>query len=316
METDNRGTQIIDKRKNWEARVEMAIFKLPKNELSTYDKLVYAILCGHANRDGNAMLYVRTIADEASCSERQVQRALANLEARHLLVRRSQNIAGQGQTFNIYEVYGFDEYSSSDAPVTESHSVQPRRQAVTLPATGSQAPGDSQAGLNNVFKQLLKNSNKDNTPPSPQGEREEEKGGKFPGEQKQHDTGEKANTPEAEFFEMVRNAYNTALPELSRVEKLTDSRAQNLRQRIMEDFERRKFSWWKRFFVRVREFPWPMGNNPNNWRADFDWLISEKGMLKILEGGFRRPCHFGDATRAGLEAQKKHTRGGRMSRGS
>lgn len=86
MKVNDIGARIVDKRKNWEARVEMAIFKLPKSELSTYDKLVYTILCGHANRDGNATLYVRTIAEEASCSERQAQRALSNLETRGLLI--------------------------------------------------------------------------------------------------------------------------------------------------------------------------------------------------------------------------------------
>ena len=116
MEIQDTGARIVDKRKNWEARVEMAVFKRPSSELSTYDKLVYSILCGHANRDGNAKLYVKTIADEASCSERQVRRALANLEARCLLVRRFQNVAGQGQTFNIYEIYGFDAYLSDEAP--------------------------------------------------------------------------------------------------------------------------------------------------------------------------------------------------------
>jgi hypothetical protein len=108
------GARVVDKRKNWEARVEMNVFKLPKNELSAYDKLVYAVLCGHTNRDGDAMLYVRTIADEASCSVRQARRALANLEACRLLIRRSQSKAGQGQIFNIYEVYGFDEYTPAD----------------------------------------------------------------------------------------------------------------------------------------------------------------------------------------------------------
>jgi hypothetical protein len=334
MKTDDRGARIVDKRKNWEARVEMAIFKLPKNVLSTYDKLVYAILCGHADRDGNAMLYVKTIAREASCSERQARRALSNLENRHLLLRRPQNTEGQGQIFNVYEVYGFDEYrgaqadsgqvnadrktgcrsdeKQSETPLSVSHT-SPDAQAAPRPV--SHTPPVCQAGLNNVFKQPLKNIKK--TPPlSPPGGQREEEGGKSPGEQKQHDTGGKANTPEADFFEMVRGAYNTALPELSKAEKVTDSRAQILRQRIREDPERKRVSWWRLFFARVREFPWPMGNNPNNWRADFDWLISEKGMLKILEGGFRRPCHFGDATRAGLEAQKKHTLGGRIDAGA
>jgi hypothetical protein len=102
----------------------MAVFKLPKSELSTYDKLVYAVLCGHSNRDGNAKLYVRTIATEASCSERQARRALSNLEAHRLLVRRSQSVEGQGQTFNIYEVYGFDEYAPCDALGYPDESAQ------------------------------------------------------------------------------------------------------------------------------------------------------------------------------------------------
>jgi hypothetical protein len=102
------GTRIIDKRKNWEARVEMAVFKLPKEQLGTYDKLVYAILCGHANREGSAKLFVGTIADEASCSTRQIRRSLAILESCHLLSRHAHIRPETGQTYNIYEVYGLD----------------------------------------------------------------------------------------------------------------------------------------------------------------------------------------------------------------
>jgi hypothetical protein len=29
-----------------------------------------------------------------------------------------------------------------------------------------------------------------------------------------------------------------------------------------------------------------MGRNKDKWRADFDWLIGERGMQKILEGAF------------------------------
>jgi hypothetical protein len=336
MKADDTGARIVDKRKNWEARVEMAIFKLPKSVLSTYDKLVYAILCGHSNRDGNAMLYVRTIAEEASCSERQTRRALSNLEARRLLIRRPQNVQGQGQTFNVYEIYGFDEYKSSgtykyrkecvqannsqanagqkpgwrsgenqpENPMSDSHTLPDKAE----PRPVRHIPPACPAELNNVFQQPLKNI-KENTPPFPPGGQGVEGGEKTP-EEKRHDTeaGAKGTkTPEAEFFEMIRDAYNTALPELPKAERVTASRAGILRRRIEEDSVRRKLSWWKRFFGRVREFPWPMGDNPNNWQADFDWLIGEKGMQKIIEGGFRRPYCPGEATRAGLAIQKKYT---------
>ena len=153
MSSRDTGAKVVDRRRNWEARVEMMIFKRPSVELSAYDKLVYAILCGHANRDGNAMLYVRTIAEEASCSERQTRRALSTLEARHLLVRRPQSAAGQGQTFNIYEVYGFDAYSFNEDPSAGDGAEPPCRPDTTHlpdrhtpPCQSDIPPHDCQAG--------------------------------------------------------------------------------------------------------------------------------------------------------------------------
>jgi hypothetical protein len=116
---------------------------------------------------------------------------------------------------------------------------------------------------------------------------------------------------------LVLNAYSAALPELPKAEKITDSRAKIIIRRIEEDPARRKLSWWKQFFSRVKGFPWPMGDNPSNWRADFDWLIGERGMQKILEGSFGRTStsapHFGEGTKVGWELQKKYTdAGGRV----
>jgi DNA-binding transcriptional MocR family regulator len=239
MKSNDAGARVVDRRKNWEARVEMAVFKRPSNELSAYDKLVYAILCGHANRDGNAMLYVRTIAEEASCSERQAQRAMSNLEKRGLLVRRAQNHNGR-QTFNIYEVYGFDAYTPDEPPaepapeagpgngsaddgsgVTDSH----RRRTVTPPPSDSHPGGDSQSGLNNVFEQRLFNSSKDNSSPlTPQRMEEREKNLESAKPQNQeYDTeGNEAGqnqkaSPESELFETIREIYNSISNDLRQI---------------------------------------------------------------------------------------------------
>jgi deoxyribonuclease-4 len=37
MISRDTGAHVVDKRRNWETRVEMMIFKRPSNELSTYD---------------------------------------------------------------------------------------------------------------------------------------------------------------------------------------------------------------------------------------------------------------------------------------
>ena len=138
------GVKIIDKRKNWEARVEMAVFRLSKDQLGTYEKLVYAILCGHSNKSGDAMLYAKTIADEASCSDRQVRRALANLEACRLIIRKAQYGQDGGRVFNIYEVYGIENYT----PMTDSQGGR----------TDRQPPHDCEAGLNICAEQHQENS--------------------------------------------------------------------------------------------------------------------------------------------------------------
>jgi hypothetical protein len=113
-----------------------------------------------------------------------------------------------------------------------------------------------------------------------------------------------------ELFEAIRGIYNSTLPELPKAEKITASRAKALRQRIRESPERKEPGWWEKFFSSVRKFPWPMGQNKDKWRADFDWLIGERGMQKILEGSFmpfRNGTAFGEATAEGLELQKKYT---------
>jgi hypothetical protein len=332
MISRDTGAQIVDKRRNWEARVEMAIFKRPSDELSAYDKLVYAILCGHANRDGNAMLYVRTIAEEASCSERQAQRALSNLETRGLLVRKSQNRNGR-QTFNIYEVYGFDAYipgESPDGPAPEAESGDgPARagsgvthshwcMSVAPGQSDSHPRGDSQAGLNNVFEQPLFNSPEDNNSPlTPRrgGEGEKNFEPADPELQNQeHDTegkignlGTKAASPEPGQYDAILTAFNETLPELPRAEKLTASRAKTLCRRIREYPARGGLEWWERYFRGVRDCPWLMGKNPSGWKANFDWLIGESGMSKVVEGSFTKIPGSGFSEEEKRALQRKYT---------
>jgi hypothetical protein len=322
----DNGARIVDKRRNWEARVEMAVFKRPSNELSAYDKLVYTVLCGHANRDGNAMLYVRTIAEEASCSERQAQRAMSNLESRGLLVRRAQNRNGR-RTFNIYEIYGFDAYIFDESPdesasetesgnggsgVTDSH----RCTTVTPPPSDSHPRGDCESGPNNVFKQPLFNSSKEHIPPTPQRGEEREKNFKshkpqnqeYDTEGKEDKKPERARAPsEPWLYREILNAFNKTLRELPHAEALTSARIKNLGRRIREDPAREELEWWVRYFQGIRDCPWLMGKNPNGWKANFDWLTGESGMRKVIEGSFTKIPGSGFTEEEKRALQKKYT---------
>ncbi|MDR3354498.1 MAG: helix-turn-helix domain-containing protein [Synergistaceae bacterium] len=113
------------------------------------------------------------------------------------------------------------------------------------------------------------------------------------------------------LIEAIIAAYNKILPELPTAGKPTSSRERAVKRRVWEDGERGELRWWERYFSKVREFPWLMGNNPSNWRACFDWLVGERGMLKVLEGGFGRssPTNTGNElwNEAEYEVQRRFT---------
>jgi hypothetical protein len=102
-------------------------------------------------------------------------------------------------------------------------------------------------------------------------------------------------------------AFNEVLPELPQAEALTSSRTKTLKLRINEDPARQNLDWWKKFFDRVRLFPWLMGRNPNNWKATFDWLIGEDGMRKVIEGSFTQAPRSEYSPEELREWQRKYT---------
>jgi hypothetical protein len=129
---------------------------------------------------------------------------------------------------------------------------------------------------------------------------------------------EPPNPEPGRLIEAILAAYNKILPELPAASRITRSREKTVNRRIREEPERGDPHWWERYFARVREFPWLLGQNPSNWRACLDWLIGERGMLKVLEGGFGRslpqsanspnsPKYPAGRTAEGAALQKKYT---------
>jgi predicted transcriptional regulator len=330
--TNTEPKSIGVSKKRWVVCFENTILDL---DLSIYEKMVYIVLCSHAKKDGPAFPSVKTIAREASCSRTKVFEALKKLEEMGVIKRDHRIFGNRGQTSNLYEINDIEprpqggQGSGTDSP---SPSAARTEESVTrIEESATRTGGVRTAdGHIRVLEQDYMNKTKEhfNPPLPPQGAGEGESGNETSQklQKTKHDTEDKAEipkprseTPETEFFEAIRGIYNTILPELAEAGKITAERAKVLRQRIMENPNRNQPEWWKNFFSRVREFPWPMGSNPNNWRADFDWLIGEKGMQKILEGTFRpfqrtsgtvRKPVFGEATAAGWELQKKYTHSG------
>jgi hypothetical protein len=324
-QTDKR---VGVKKKRWVVCFEQTILGL---DLSIYEKMVYIVLCSHAKRDGSAFPSVMTIADEASCSSK-VFEALNTLEEQGIITRESRIFPKRGQSSNLYEIEDIEPRPQGGGGGTGSGDSTPPS-VIRTPAsaartavvrhTDAQLDVFEQDHLNRVIEQK-------DTPLTPQGadteipqiehiEPEPQDPGsrsKEPdpmtqrGKEEKPKPGTRSDLEPPGLIEAILAAYNRILPELPKAEKVTASRAKALRRRIRESPERKEPGWWEKFFSSVRGFPWPMGQNRDRWRADFDWLIGERGMQKILEGAFlpfQGTSAFGRTTDDWRELEEKYT---------
>jgi hypothetical protein len=293
------------RKKRWVVCFENTILDL---DLSIYEKMVYIVLCAHAKKDGPCFPSVKTISEEASCSRTKVFEALKTLEERRAIARAAQIYENRGQTSNLYEILDID-------PRPQDEPGSPHGE--WGPSTARTGPVRETDTHIKVLEQDYINKTLLTVPPlPPQGSRDPQGGGgasEAEAEKPKHSTPKTESAAvegaKAEFcsYEAIVGEYNAILPELPRAGKVTPSRAETLKRRIGEDPARWEIDWWTRYFRQVREFPWPMGDNPYAWRADFGWLTGDRGMQKILDGGFRRSQSFEGRTEAGAEMQKKYT---------
>lgn len=289
-------TAIIGvRKKRWVVCFENSILDL---DLPIYEKMVYIVLCSHAKKDGSCYPSVKKITEEASCSRTKVFESLQTLERLGIIARNNQVFEGRGQTANLYEILDIDlgpQNERGDRKISPP-SVRETGASVTRTGVSAACMGgvrDTDTHIDVLELNHLTIPKEHKIPPTPQrGKREK-------AEKNYDSTGE---TPKA-----ILAAFNEILPELPPAESLTASRCHVLKLRIGEDQARSEAEWWRHYFERVRLFPWLIGNNPKGWRATFDWLISENGMRKVLEGGFTQAQHSGYSPEELREWQRRYT---------
>ncbi len=93
---------------------------------------------------------------------------------------------------------------------------------------------------------------------------------------------EEARAPGIPYQKIV-NLYNDLCPKMNRCMKVSDARERAVKARYssgyaLEDFEK--------LFRLAGESRFLNGGNERNWRADFDWLVRDANMAKVLEGKY------------------------------
>lgn len=80
----------------------------------------------------------------------------------------------------------------------------------------------------------------------------------------------------------IVNAYNTICTSFPSVKTLSDARKKAIKARLktysLEDF--------KTLFEKAEASSFLKGKNNTNWSANFDWLIKDSNMAKVLDGNY------------------------------
>ncbi|MDR3165290.1 MAG: helix-turn-helix domain-containing protein [Synergistaceae bacterium] len=306
----------------WFACVDIEV--IHDKSLNPCDKAIFAVICSYANvQTRQWVLKVQTIAETAGCGVRTAQKSLQALIDRGVIERTVRFENGKQQA-SLYRVIGHR------AKCYESQAGQKDKREIMGANSAGYVENCTPMGANSAgyvenctpmgansagyvenctpmgaksAPQLLEPESYENktSPPSPpEGGAEDE-----PFELKNEP--ETSANREKLWQEAVIGEYNRILPELPKAEALSNSRCKAIRRCTKQDAARKEIDWWRRYFERVRECPWLLGQNPSGWRANFDWLLRDEPMQKVIEGAYTGHGEQGGRTVGDEAAQKNFT---------
>lgn len=90
------------------------------------------------------------------------------------------------------------------------------------------------------------------------------------------------NDTEKINYSLIVSMYNDTCVSFPKCTKLSDSRKKAIRARLkkysLDDF--------KRVFMLAEQSDFLKGDNKRNWSANFDWLVNDTNMAKVLDGNY------------------------------
>lgn len=99
-------------------------------------------------------------------------------------------------------------------------------------------------------------------------------------EEKEED--KKKNKKEKIDYQLIADMYNRLCPSFPKIRSLSDARKKAIKARLnsytLDDFQT--------VFENAEASSFLKGQNARNWTADFDWLIKDANMAKVLDGNY------------------------------
>ena len=78
--------------------------------------------------------------------------------------------------------------------------------------------------------------------------------------------------------------WNRIVP-TSHIQQMNDTRKNLFRSRFKPYFKE-SYEEWENFLSRISKISFLWGSNDRDWKADFNWVLNENNLLKILEGKY------------------------------
>ena len=99
---------------------------------------------------------------------------------------------------------------------------------------------------------------------------------------------DKANKPEiSNKPQQLADRYNAICTSLPKVVRLTDKRRRAVRLIYGKGYTPEQLD---EVFRKAQESSFCTGLNDRHWKADFDWLLNESNLVKVLEGKYDNPA--------------------------
>lgn len=83
-------------------------------------------------------------------------------------------------------------------------------------------------------------------------------------------------------YDSIKDAYNSLCHSLPSVKSLSDARKKAIKARL----NRYTVDEMKEAFMKAEASDFLKGKNDRNWSANFDWIIKDANMAKILDGNY------------------------------
>lgn len=84
-------------------------------------------------------------------------------------------------------------------------------------------------------------------------------------------------------YESIKNLYNDVCKSYSRCTVISDMRKKAIKARFTAGYKLEDF---KTLFIKAEASSFLKGINNRNWKANFDWLIKDSNMAKVLDGNY------------------------------